>query len=155
MSFKDQVKQWFKTGDKPTQGQFWQKFEWLRWKDEPIAMADVTDLTETLQGKADIGTTGAYKPNGLEINTDSYYDHASGVMLDMMLITPEEDSNILIGITEGGGEIYSGDTIAAGTDYPLTVVRPLREVTRIYFTNVTSDHLILIYTRSLSYNPAI
>lgn len=43
MAFKDDVKQWFETGDYPTQAQFWQKFEWLRWKDEKIAFEDLDD----------------------------------------------------------------------------------------------------------------
>lgn len=41
MAYKDDVKQWFETGDFPTQSQFWQKFDWQRWKDEKITEADL------------------------------------------------------------------------------------------------------------------
>lgn len=42
MANKDTVKQWFETGDFPTQTQFYQKFDWQRWKDEKIAADDLT-----------------------------------------------------------------------------------------------------------------
>ncbi len=38
----DTSKQWFQTGDFPTQAQFYQTLEWLRWKDEKIGASDLT-----------------------------------------------------------------------------------------------------------------
>jgi hypothetical protein len=49
MANKDTSKQWFNTGDYPTEAQFAQVFEWLRWKDEALATGDVTGLDMALQ----------------------------------------------------------------------------------------------------------
>lgn len=48
MANKELSKQWFETGDYPTQAQFAQVFEWLRWKDEGISIADVAMLQSVL-----------------------------------------------------------------------------------------------------------
>ena len=40
---RDTVKPWFETGDFPTQSQFWTLFDYLRFKDEKIGLADLTD----------------------------------------------------------------------------------------------------------------
>ena len=42
MANKDTAKTWFETGDFPTQSQFWQVFDWLRWKDEPLVAGDLS-----------------------------------------------------------------------------------------------------------------
>lgn len=44
----DTVKTWFETGDYPTQAQFEQFFEWIRWKDDLIEINEVRDLVESL-----------------------------------------------------------------------------------------------------------
>lgn len=152
MAYVDTVKQWFKTRLKPTQGQFWQTFDWLRWKDEEIAIDSITGLTDILNGKADIGTTGAYKPIGLQLSGDGTYDFPAGLMLDKIIISPVSSSLIQIGRTLGTGDIFNPiEAIPGGTDYVLTVDLVARAVTTIYFGNVTSQHTILIYTRTLSY----
>lgn len=48
MANKENAKQWFETGDYPTQVQFAQVFDWLRWKDEGISIADVANLQNFL-----------------------------------------------------------------------------------------------------------
>lgn len=53
MAFIDTVKAWFNSGDEPTQAQFFQKFAWLRWKDEKVPTADVDGLNDLLIAKAD------------------------------------------------------------------------------------------------------
>ncbi|MBN8834556.1 MAG: hypothetical protein ABS68_00320 [Niastella sp. SCN 39-18] len=46
--FIDDVKPWFETGDYPTQAQFYSFFSKLRWKDEPLAIGDISGLTQIL-----------------------------------------------------------------------------------------------------------
>lgn len=53
MAYIDNVKNWFKTGLKPTQDQFYAKFAWLRWKDEKIPLADINDIEGILNAKAE------------------------------------------------------------------------------------------------------
>lgn len=53
MAHQDTVKNWFKTGLKPTQAQFWAKFSFLRWKDEKIPVADIEGIEDILNAKAE------------------------------------------------------------------------------------------------------
>lgn len=53
MALKDTVKEWFKTGLKPTQAQFYSKFDFLRWKDEKIPIADIEEIEGILNAKAE------------------------------------------------------------------------------------------------------
>ncbi|WP_163401400.1 hypothetical protein [Flavobacterium fluviatile] len=53
MAYIDTVKEWFKTGLKPTQAQFWAKFGYLRWKDEKIPVEDIQGIEEILNDKAE------------------------------------------------------------------------------------------------------
>ena len=47
------IKQWFKTGLKPTQDQFWNWIDSFWHKDELIPQDKIQDLSTTLSGKAD------------------------------------------------------------------------------------------------------
>ncbi|MCC4211340.1 hypothetical protein [Leeuwenhoekiella parthenopeia] len=47
------IKNWFLTGLKPTQTQFWSVFDSFRHKDEKIPQGDVDQLAETLDAKAE------------------------------------------------------------------------------------------------------
>ena len=47
------IKQWFKTGSKPTQEQFWSWMDSYLHKDELIPQDKIQNLSTTLSGKAD------------------------------------------------------------------------------------------------------
>ena len=47
------IKQWFKTGLKPTQDQFWNWMDSFWHKDELIPQKNIEDLSTTLSSKAD------------------------------------------------------------------------------------------------------
>ena len=47
------IKNWFTTGSKPTQSQFWSVFDSYRHKSEAIPMKDVSGLSDALANKAD------------------------------------------------------------------------------------------------------
>ncbi len=53
MKLRQLVKNWFKTGDKPTQTQFWRLFDALRFKDEKVPVNEVEGIDELLIQKAD------------------------------------------------------------------------------------------------------
>lgn len=56
----NQLKQWFETGDKPTQQQFWDWLDSFVHKSEGIAIENVAGLLGTLQAKADLSTLADY-----------------------------------------------------------------------------------------------
>lgn len=49
----NQLKNWFKTGLKPTQAQFWAWLDSFYHKEEQIPQEKITGLAETLENKAD------------------------------------------------------------------------------------------------------
>ncbi len=153
MGFIDNAKQWFRTRLKPTQSQFWQTFDWLRWKDELLKIEEVDQLTTILQQKADIGSTGVNRPIAVVLNGNGSFQFPAGLMIDLIMITPTGGAiTPAIGLTDGGSEIYStSDPIAANTDYLLTVGYAARVITTIYFSGITYPTVFLIYTRTLSY----
>ncbi|MFT3750977.1 MAG: hypothetical protein QM768_21870 [Agriterribacter sp.] len=154
MAYFDTVIQWFKSRMKPNQDQFEQTWKWVRWKDEKIAIADIKDLTGILEELANTESTGVFKPIAVALSGDGHFDFPAGLMLDKMLIKPTDESSMLMGLTEGGGELYTpGDPIPAGKYYPVTVdLIADGAVVRIYWSNITSPHMILIYTRTLSFD---
>lgn len=54
MALKETVKQWFKTGYKPTENQFYQFFDSIWWKEEKIPANKIENLQEILDDKADL-----------------------------------------------------------------------------------------------------
>lgn len=62
--------QWFKTGLKPTETQFWETFRSFRHKNDAIPVGDIEGLQNLLDDKADKGTTaGTIKIGKIIIDT--------------------------------------------------------------------------------------
>lgn len=53
MALLSEIYDWFMTGKKPTQGQFWETFASFRLKSDAIPQSDVTNLTQTLNAKTE------------------------------------------------------------------------------------------------------
>lgn len=56
-----EIYDWFMTGKKPTQAQFWASWGSTRLKGEPIPQSDVTNLTTVLNAKAEKTQFDAHK----------------------------------------------------------------------------------------------
>lgn len=113
MAYIDTVKQWFLTGKYPTQAQFWQKFAYLRWKDEAIAISEVTSLTTIINELAQpiqvFTTTGG--PLTYSIPAD--------FLLEKIIIKPASNTTAYCS-SEGGTD---GDIVAEDTEYLITVAK--------------------------------
>lgn len=86
MANKDTSKTWFQTGDFPTQAQFWQVFDWLRWKDENLTIAEVVGLAEILNSfgsGAEAFTVG--------VGWDNRYNIPIGYVLEKIVVVPVVD----------------------------------------------------------------
>lgn len=81
MANKDTSKQWFETGDYPTQSQFYQVFDWLRWKDEGITIADVAALQGILDSIQN--TLNSVLPNQLISGGNVSIDTDDGTTLSI------------------------------------------------------------------------
>ena len=72
------IKNWFKTGLKPTQQQFWDTWDSFRHKFEKIPLKDIENLEQTLNEKAE--------KSQLDLHTNNQLAHA-------VLFTAKEDKN--------------------------------------------------------------
>jgi hypothetical protein len=77
MANKDTSKQWFETNDTPSEAQFAQVFDWLRWKDEPITMADIAGLQGSINALVQGPTIHnlVSGPNAVELQANKLYDN--------------------------------------------------------------------------------
>ena len=112
MAFKDQVKPWFETGDYPTQNQFWQMMEWLRWKDEPLNIGDINQLTEILNGLS--SPVEAFVTTGGEFT----YTIPAGYLLEKVIVVPFSDCKPYATIDKIGGDVE--DMVPVDDDTTIT-----------------------------------
>lgn len=145
MAYIDNAKQWFKRKMKPTEAQFAQTFDWLRWKDQALAIADITSLSTTLQGKLDKSVFDAMISRAtIVLEADGSFVIPAGYLLEKVLLIPAVASVISIGTTEGGEEVFlAGDVSTDGAVIALNVFTKVAKT--IYFTGITSSTTIALY----------
>ena len=103
MANKDTSKQWFEMGDFPTQAQFAQVFDWLRWKDEAIAISDITNLQTILNN------FGAAAVDTFIITGSHVYTILAGFLLEKIIVMPLTDCTVRV---DNEGDIIGGDILA-------------------------------------------
>lgn len=119
MAFIDNIKPWFETNDKPTQAQFYQVFDWLRWKDEFINMADITGLVNALLGKVN---TSDYEGQLIAYDAAATYVVPNGWLLEKIIPYWGEAGAISVSeVQMGDSEIINMEDLAAGWIRPITV----------------------------------
>jgi hypothetical protein len=112
MANRDTSKPWFETGDKPTQAQFQQLLDWLRFVDDPIAMNDIAGLTNALLVKVDhAGYDAFYSGELIAANADYLYTLQQYYLLEKIIVIPGADCTIRIGKTLSGDEIVTNTDI--------------------------------------------
>lgn len=101
MAHIDTAKQWFETGDLPTQEQFYWVFERLRWTDQPIPINNVTGLLQILNQLA----------TPVEVFTTSgnlVYTLPAGFILEKIIVVPVSDCDVTV---ENNGTLDPGDIV--------------------------------------------
>lgn len=111
---KDTAKTWFETGDFPTQEQFYQTFDWLRWKDEGIDIADINNLQGILNSLQ--ATINANLPSSLL---------TGGVVT----IISDDGTNVVVGIPQTQ-YVYKGAEREIGAT-TVAIVRPAEGLFRL------------------------
>lgn len=128
---KNTLKNWFKTGLKPTQAQFWAWLDSYRHKDDAINQSDIEGLSITLNAKAEKLQFDSHKsdPNahpeliksnsnkivritysdlGVPENTEITKEIMANYIASLeMPIEPNTNYYFEVQSNEGGGEIYS------------------------------------------------
>lgn len=149
MAFIDTVKQWFKTGDYPTQAQFYAKFAMLRWKDEKIPAADVEGLVNVLNTIVSLDNVRGMYADSFILEGDGTYLLPRGTIITGIIIDPKVDSDISIGRTSGGWEHMTETPLTANTWNSISTLIPGRTEQLVYFTGITSPTLIIILKNSI------
>jgi hypothetical protein len=134
MAFKDTVKTWFQTGLKPTQGQFWSWMDKLRWKDEPIAITEVTGLQDFLNA---LGP----KIQRFEATGTFRYTIPVGFIVEWLLVKPTLDCTVTI--DDGNGNASNVDVIALHGE-PITCMYNAGEERVIEITNLPLKTLVFV-----------
>lgn len=103
MGYKDNSKPWFETGDYPDQSQFYQLFDYLRWKDEPIQINEVEGLQTVLNQLSN--------PVERFITTETQYEYnlPIGYLLEKIIIEPVANCSPYCSFAGGTGDIIPED----------------------------------------------
>lgn len=112
MAYVDTVKQWFESGDKPTQGQFYQWMAYQRWKDELITS---TDLDPTLLTIINGFTRTILLSGGVVV-----WKAKAGTLIEKFFVGKSDPAaigvpvyHVKIGTTVGGAELLEADVDTA------------------------------------------
>lgn len=116
MAYKEDIKPYFETGDYPTQTQFYEFLDKIRWKDEKIGSSDLT--TELLAIINSFGRTVV-----LPITTYSYLAKA-GTLIEKFVLSEWPNAHaagpwvftIRIGLTPGGNELIENTEVDVADD---------------------------------------
>jgi hypothetical protein len=148
MADRDIVKQWFETGDKPTQAQFHQLFDKLRFKDEAIAVADIDDLVDLLQEKALASSLNAFEQGErVEVDADFSYDIPEGYLLEKIVVLPGTDATIKIGNDFAGDDICGEIEVTEEKGEVLLLNLYAKASRVIYFGGMNPGSAVIFFKR--------
>jgi hypothetical protein len=150
MAYRDTVKPWFETGDKPTQAQFYQLFDYLRFLDDAIAMNNIADLVTTLAAKSEKSVTDAFEQGErITFEADGYYDIPAGYLLETAVIIPGSDTNISVGTTFAGNELIDTGAVTNAAGEAFVLNQFAKNTLRIYFTGLNAGSAITFLKRKI------
>lgn len=140
----DTAKSWFETGDYPTQAQFWQLFDWIRWKDEQLAISDITGLQTILNNAATINAVKALFRDKITLLADGNWSNPDGNVISGVIIKSVNNASIKIGTTPGGDDILSYDVVA-GVPVAISLIYYSETAQTIYFSGISgsTDFIII------------
>lgn len=144
------LKNWYKTGLKPLQLQFWDWLDSYWHKSDKIPIDTIDGLDEILNNLVDLTTINnlveALLPVTLELSgDDTYLIPNNGRLLCSMLVLSDTEQSISVSKTIGGKEIFDKevDTIPAGGNLKAVVTMATGET--IYFTDITMTLTVKLY----------
>lgn len=147
MATRDQVKQWFQTGDYPTQEQFWTLLDSVLFSGE-VAITDIAGLLAALQAKADKSAFDSFEQGErLAFNSDGYYDIPQGYLLEKVIVLYATPGTLKIGTTAGGTEVLPVSNWTANDFDPITLDKYAKTTRRIFFGGLPSGTSIIFLKR--------
>lgn len=126
MANKDTAKPWFKTKAYPTQSQFWQLFDWLRWKDDKLLISDVDGLQQALNNATSnaaaytVQVFNAGASAGVNNNINTLLVDPPALLATLSITLPSTPTNGQLVNVSFGGTIINGTVVTALTILPNT-----------------------------------
>ena len=142
------LKQYFETGDFPTQQQFYDLIDSMLLAGE-VSMGDIVDLVATLQGKAEKSAFDAHV-QGIRVvfAGNGNYVIPAGYILYMMIVEPSADANISIGNAAGLDDISPALPMSAANGEVISQMFYAKGGNRtIYFNGVPAGTAIIFFQR--------
>ncbi len=140
----EQLKQWFETGDYPTQAQFWDWLDSFIHKDDQLTVENIQSLSTILSQKAQASALQLITPVLLPQNTTQWIAPAGTLIEGIMFIT-NGSKNIKVGISPEGEEIIFLQEINTKAIFRPDFICDI--ATTIYFSGVGSNTIIKILRR--------
>ena len=145
------LKNWFKSGFKPLQQQFYDWMDSYWHKDEQLPISSVNGLEtilNTLPSQTAINTLLALcVPDVVNASTDYTYTLVAGRRLQSVIIIPTNSMTIRIGTTSGGEEVMIESIIQANETFVLDCALYAVADMPVYINGITSPTQLLIYKR--------
>lgn len=154
MGYIDTVKQWFVTKAKPTQTQYHTLFDYLRFKDQQIPLADVQGLITLLQSKLDVSvyeaTVVALSIVEVSIVGNGIIEIPAGYLLEKIIMLPSVSSAIKVGLTLGGEEIFPENIVSDTQGEVLAIdLYAVSSSRQIYLTGFPADSSYVKFIRKI------
>lgn len=144
---RDTIKQWFQTGDYPTQQQFYDWIDSCLFSGE-VAIADIAGLIEALQAKTDKSAFDSYvQGERIAFGGDGFYDIPQGFLLEKAIVLPGADSTIKIGNTNGAEDVLPEIPAAAANGEVLVLNLFAKNTRRIYINGLPANSFIIFLKR--------
>lgn len=151
MANKDTAKQWFETGDKPTQTQFWQVFDWLRWNDIAIAIDDISGLSAALASKV---SKADYEGNCIAYNGPAIYTIPASHLLESIVPYYAAPGDMQISLVAmGNTDEANEEGLAAGWNRPIYLNIFAENNTDLYIDGIPPGSKLVFLTRKIKMNP--
>jgi hypothetical protein len=133
MSQRDTSKQWFQEFDMPSESQFSQLLDYLRFKDESLEITEVNGLQDALNGIAGNNLKTLVSNGSVEISG------GAGRCLEYIIIHVVNPITLKIGTTPGGDEISQ---IEIDNSQPIVVNRYFQTAGTVYLEGIENGTTI-------------
>ena len=143
MATLSQINTWWQTNIVPTVAQRLATFASFRMVSDPVALTDVTGLTDALNAKAN--SSDIVGKVVLAAGTTSYNVAAGTVITGIWFWGGATDANIGVGTSNGNNDLFEAGDCPIGGDLPFEGNKYFRNATTIYFNGVANDTIVIIF----------
>gem|GEM_PF-5428003 len=143
MATLTQINSWWQTNIVPTIAQRLATFASFRLKTDPVAITDVTGLSDALSSKAN--TSDIVGKVVLAPGTSSYNVAAGTVITRIWFWGGVTDQSIGVGYSNSANDLFDAGDCPIGGDLPFDGNKGFKNATTIYFNGVASDTIVIIY----------